>query len=47
MKTFVKLVGICFLSSVVLIAADYSSMSTEDMMKMRGSVPVEERDAFR
>ena len=28
-------------------AADYSQMSTEEMMKMRGSVPVDDRPAFR
>ena len=28
-------------------AADYSQMSTEDMMKMRGSVSAEDRPAFR
>jgi len=28
-------------------AADFSQMSTEEMMKMRGSVPVEDRPAFR
>ncbi len=28
-------------------AADYSQMSIEDMMKMRGSVPIEDRPAFR
>ena len=28
-------------------AADYSQMSTEEMMKMRGSVPAEDRPAFR
>lgn len=28
-------------------AADYSQMSTDEMMKMRGSVPVEDRPAFR
>ncbi len=28
-------------------AADFSQMSTEEMMKMRGSVPVDDRPAFR
>lgn len=28
-------------------AADFSQMSTEEMMKMRGSVPADERPAFR
>ncbi|UPT78538.1 EF-hand domain-containing protein [Sulfurovum sp. XGS-02] len=28
-------------------AADFSHMSTEEMMKMRGSVPVDDRPAFR
>lgn len=30
-----------------IFAADYSSMSTEELKAMRGSVPAEERAAFR
>ena len=30
-----------------LFAADFSQMSTEEMMKMRGNVPVEQREDFR
>ncbi len=30
-----------------LYAIDFSHMSTEDMMQMRGSVPMEQRDDFR
>ena len=47
MKLLVKAVGISVLSSIILFAGDYSSMSTEDMMHMRGNVAVEKRDAFR
>lgn len=47
MKLPIKLVSVLLVSSVMLIAADYSSMSTQDMMKMRGNVPMEDREAFR
>lgn len=30
-----------------LYAADFTHMSTEDMMQMRGNVPVDQRDDFR
>ncbi|SFP01723.1 DUF1104 domain-containing protein [Hydrogenimonas thermophila] len=31
----------------LLNATDFSSMTTEDLLNLKGSVPVEERDAFR
>jgi len=31
----------------LLNATDFSSMSTEDLLNLKGSVPVDERDAFR
>ena len=37
--------GCLFVSS--LCAADFSSMSTEELMNMRGTVPFEDRPAFR
>ncbi|MBU0721270.1 DUF1104 domain-containing protein [bacterium] len=33
-------VGLCF-------GGDYSKMSTQDMMKMQGNVPPQERETFR
>ena len=39
-----------FLASVLVMslwAVDFSQISTEELMSMRGSVPVEDRDAFR
>ena len=32
---------------VALMATDYSSLSTEELLEMRGSVPAEEQEAFR
>ncbi len=31
----------------LLYATDFSSLSTEELMQLKGSVPAEERDAFR
>ncbi|RUM45223.1 MAG: hypothetical protein DSY46_03540 [Hydrogenimonas sp.] len=31
----------------LLHATDFSSLSTEELMQLKGSVPAEERDAFR
>lgn len=41
-----KLITIALLASGAF-AADFSQMSTEEMMNMRGTVPVDERPAFR
>ncbi|MCO4845427.1 MAG: DUF1104 domain-containing protein [Sulfurovum sp.] len=41
-----KLMMIALLASVAW-AADFSHMSTDEMMNMRGSVPVDDRPAFR
>ncbi len=43
MKKLVLLVAM----AVVAMAADYEHMSTEDMMQMRGNVPVDQRAEFR
>jgi len=32
---------------VSVFATDYSNMSTDEMMNLRGSIPAEDRDAFR
>lgn len=42
-----KLITIVGLLASVAWAADFSQMSTEDMMKMRGSVPVDDRPDFQ
>lgn len=42
-----KSVLVIGLLASVAWAADFSHMSTEEMMKMRGSVPVDDRPAFR
>ncbi len=44
MKKFI--LSIIFLSGL-LYATDYSSMSTEDLINLRGSVPAQDRTAFR
>lgn len=41
-----KLIMIALLASAAL-AADFSQMSTEEMMNMRGAVPVDDRPSFR
>jgi len=41
-----KLLGLVLLSTV-LFATDYSSMSLEEMLSQKGSVPELEREAFR
>ncbi len=43
MKTLVITLAL----AAIVMAADYGHMSTEDMMHMRGNVPVEERAEFR
>ncbi len=44
MKKSVLLAGILAMS---LWAVDYSQMTTEQLLELRGSVPIEDRDAFR
>ncbi len=44
MKKFI--LSIVFLSGL-LYATDYSSMSTEDLINLRGSVPTQDRAAFQ
>ena len=42
-----KIILISCLIAASVFATDYSNMSTEEMMNLRGSVPSEDRDAFR
>ena len=42
-----RLIIIGLLTSAAAWAADFSQMSTEQMIKMRGSVPADDRPAFR
>jgi len=42
-----KLVLTLAFAAGLLNATDFSSMSTEDLLNLKGSVPAEERDAFR
>ena len=44
MKKSILLAGVLAMS---LWAVDYSQMTTEELIALRGSVPVEDRDAFR
>jgi len=44
MKKFI--LGLIFLSGVVY-ATDYSALSTQELMDLKGTVPTEQRDAFR
>lgn len=44
MKKFI--LGLIVLSSLVY-ATDYTSLSTEDLVALRGTVPVEDRDVFK
>ena len=42
-----KLILVAGLSTVCLLATDFSQMTIEELSAMRGTVPVAERDAFR
>ena len=42
-----KMILAATLMSVSLFAADYTQMTTEELNAMRGTVAVEDRDAFR
>ncbi len=42
-----KIILTLSLISVTLFATDFSKMNMEELNAMRGSVPIEERDAFR
>ena len=42
-----KLFIAMLLATMSLMAVDYSQMTMEELNAMRGTVPVEERDAFR
>lgn len=44
MKKFI--LGLIFFSGVVY-ATDYSTLSTQELIDLRGTVPAEQRDAFR
>lgn len=42
-----KLILVAGLSTACLLATDFSQMTIEELSAMRGTAPVEERDAFR
>lgn len=42
-----KIISLCILAASLSFGADYSQMSTQEMQNMRGSVPIEDREAFR
>lgn len=41
-----RIISITLLGSMTLLGADYSTMSTEALMDLRGKVPVEKIEAF-
>ncbi|MGE4397227.1 MAG: DUF1104 domain-containing protein [Sulfurimonas sp.] len=42
-----KIVMLSIMAASLSFATDYSLMSTEEMQSMRGSIPAEDRDAFK
>ncbi len=42
-----KIVMLSIMAASLSFATDYSLMSTEQLQSMRGSVPAEDRDAFK
>lgn len=42
-----KVVLCAIMAAGILSATDFSSLSTEELASMRGTVPVDEREAFR
>ncbi len=42
-----KIIITAIFSALMLYAADYATMSTEDLLSMRGSVPAEDQAAFQ